>query len=204
MSIQNVFTPTANSPSRHSSLVLRIQYHQHSSSAARQAQHAALKKRGADAWRESPRYRKMREIDEKLPGGSFLKLTSKFPRRNTSILMQLRTGHAPLNYFLHKIGKADSPMCPECNMESEDVSHYLIRCPRYDEHRLKMQQHYRRHIIPKKTLLAAPGAMKLLFEFANKTRRFEKPYGTFEEPKVKETRKARRAGAGRERQRNNP
>lgn len=165
-----------------------------SRSAARQAQQTELKRRGAVRWKESPRHGKMKEIDESMPSARFLKLTSQFPRRNTSILMQLRTGHAPLNKFLHKIGKAESPMCPACEMEEEDVSHYLLRCPRYDTYRLKIQQHYRRHTIPKSTLLATPGAMKFLFEFVNKTKRFEKPYGTFQEPKPKKRGAAERRG----------
>lgn len=155
-----------------------------SRSAARQARETSLKRRAAERWEGSPRGARMREIDNALPGTSFLKLTNKFPRRNTSILMQLRTGHIPLNHFLYKIGKAESPLCQACELEREDVSHYLMKCPRHDRHRLKMQQYYRQHIISKKTLLASPKAMKYLFEFVNKTKRFETPYGTFDEPKT--------------------
>lgn len=70
--------------------------------------------------------------------------------------MQLKTGHILLNYF----------------RESGDalVSGVRIgerRCVglpnEMDAHRLKMQQYYRQHVIPKKTLLASPKAMKYPF-----------------------------------------
>lgn len=80
-------------------------------------------------------------------------------------------------------------MCAACKMEKEDVKHYLLKCPRYDTHRLKMQQHYRRYTIPKRELLATPGAMKLLFEYVNNTKRFGKTYGTFDIPQRKERRR---------------
>lgn len=142
----------------------------------------SLKTRASKKWEDSPRYECMREIDERLLGTGFLKITNKFPHHNTSILMQLRTGHIPLNHFLHKIGKAETPLYQACELEKEDMTHYLVKCPRYDTHRLKMQQRYWQHIIPKRTLLASPKAMKFLFEFINKTKCFKEPYGNFNEP----------------------
>ncbi|KAI0365283.1 hypothetical protein BV20DRAFT_909194, partial [Pilatotrama ljubarskyi] len=44
-------------------------------------------------------------------------------------LTHLRTGHAPLNDHLHRIGRADSPLCPACMTARETVIHHLIQCP---------------------------------------------------------------------------
>ena len=42
--------------------------------------------------------------------------------------MQLCTGHVPLNYFLHRISKVESPVCPPCQLNDETVHHYLLEC----------------------------------------------------------------------------
>jgi hypothetical protein len=50
------------------------------------------------------------------------------------MLAQLRTGHARLNGYLRRIGKADSDVC-ECGVERETVPHFLLRCTRWNEQR---------------------------------------------------------------------
>jgi len=52
-------------------------------------------------WKGSPRQKRMAKIDTKLPSASFLRATDSMTRAQASIRMQLRTGHAPLQRFLH-------------------------------------------------------------------------------------------------------
>jgi ribonuclease HI len=60
-------------------------------------------------WRHnSPRYHEASRIDPNMPSKHFLQDIEDLPRPHPSILLQLRTGHAPLNYFLHKIGQVQS------------------------------------------------------------------------------------------------
>ena len=80
-------------------------------------------------WAGSPWRRKMENIDAKLPSPAFLQATDDLTRVQTSVLVQLRTGHAPLNAFLHQIGKVDSPCCPACLGANEMVHHFLFDCP---------------------------------------------------------------------------
>lgn len=61
-------------------------------------------------------------------------LYDNLDREKASILAQLRTGHARLNGYLHRIGKTDSDVC-ECGVERETVPHFLLRCTRWDEQR---------------------------------------------------------------------
>ncbi|KAG2143391.1 uncharacterized protein EDB93DRAFT_1088328, partial [Suillus bovinus] len=42
-------------------------------------------------------------------------------------LIQLRTGHIPLNKLLHRIFS----MCPACEEREESVHHFLLSCPVY-------------------------------------------------------------------------
>ena len=80
---------------------------------------------------KSPQKGRMDRINNKLPSHSFLMATNHLSRAQASILMQLHTGHIPLNRFLHRIGKIDSPTCPTCQSADETVLHYLLDCPGY-------------------------------------------------------------------------
>jgi RNase H len=61
-------------------------------------------------WSKSPRFTKMSQVDPNLPNRKILKLLSPLPRRASSILVQLRTGHVSLNAFLKKIKVSDTAL----------------------------------------------------------------------------------------------
>ena len=71
--------------------------------------------------------KRLKEIDPSMPAGKHAKYTKFLPRWNAALLIQLRSGHIPLNMYLHRIGKIDSPLCQECR-KNETVFHYLIEC----------------------------------------------------------------------------
>jgi hypothetical protein len=75
-----------------------------------------------------------RQLDSALPGPHTKMLYDGLDREIASILAQLRTGHARLNGYLHRIGKAESDLC-ECGIEGETVPHFLLRCTRWNEQR---------------------------------------------------------------------
>jgi hypothetical protein len=47
---------------------------------------------------------------------------------NPFVICKIISGHAPLNYHLHHIGKAQSPMC-SCNLAEESTWHFIFDCP---------------------------------------------------------------------------
>ena len=49
-------------------------------------------------------------------------------RHEQSIIFQLRTGHVPLNGYLHRIKPQQSPACPLCNEPEETVNHLFFEC----------------------------------------------------------------------------
>ncbi|THH26704.1 hypothetical protein EUX98_g7484 [Antrodiella citrinella] len=70
-------------------------------SAERQRFRATLLKRWASEWKKSPRfYKQMRHIDVEMPSRKYMKLVASLPRNQASIIVQLRTGHIPLNEHL--------------------------------------------------------------------------------------------------------
>jgi len=101
-------------------------------SATRQLLKKEMKQRWQDEWKTSPRYDRMKQIDGSLPSDDFLHIIDQLRRNQASILIQLRTGHIPLNTMLHRINRSDTPDCPHCrNGIRETLLHYLLECPHY-------------------------------------------------------------------------
>jgi hypothetical protein len=139
-----------------------------------QRHHKKIKQEVKTIFAKSPRARHTHEIDPSMPSAAFSKLTSDMPRRHASILVQLRTGHVGLNKHLHKIGKAESPLCPACQKTIQTDHHFLFRCPAYDGQRRKMERELKRGAKSMKTMLGGHKMMKHLFRYIHDTRKFEK------------------------------
>jgi len=50
-------------------------------------------------------------------------------RKQASLLVQLSSGHVPLNKQLNRIGKAKSPKCQASQTSDEMVHHFLLMVP---------------------------------------------------------------------------
>ncbi len=72
----------------------------------------------------------MSRISPKLPNRKLSHLLTSLPRRATSILSQLITGHVALHTFLKKIHISESALCPRCH-SPETVSHFLFYCTKF-------------------------------------------------------------------------
>ena len=68
-----------------------------------------------------------KQIDTALPGKHTRTLYDLLTRKEADVLVQLRTGVARPNSFLHKIDAVVSGTC-ECGQASETVQHFLFRC----------------------------------------------------------------------------
>jgi hypothetical protein len=78
-------------------------------SAAKQKFQANLNRRWLKLWEDSPRKDRFSQID--FPFNKFRKKLFKLSRNQSSLMMQLRTGHIPLNVHLRRIGKVESDRC---------------------------------------------------------------------------------------------
>ena len=149
----------------------------HSKSALRQAFHTKMKRMAAELWQHSPRYQRTNQIVPGLPRASYFKSIARLPRKQTSIVTQLITGHAPLNKHLHRIGKADLPVCPSCHEHEETIPHFILHCPAHQAiRRLMMDQ------VPDEErnltgLLATHSNRKHLLNFVARTTRFRSVFG---------------------------
>lgn len=66
-------------------------------------------------WKNTKHYKHIYHVAHTIPVKSFRKLADSVPRKHTSLLFQLRSGHTSLCQHLHRIRKAKSPTCPACH-----------------------------------------------------------------------------------------
>lgn len=157
-----------------------------SRSAMEMAMMKELKGEAKKVLRGSKQWGKMKNVDASMPSTRFQKTVVKLTRGQASLLMQLRTGHAPLNAHLHRLKAVDSPVCASCENAYESVHHYLMDCPATQTYRRDLLYVLGRESRSLGTLLSHPRALKPLFKFIARTRRFQDNYGTMELPKPPE------------------
>ena len=75
-----------------------------STSAVKRAYNDTVERDAAIHLSKSRQYTRLRSIDGSVPSPQFRKLTAVLTREQASLLMQLRTGHVPLNQLLARIG----------------------------------------------------------------------------------------------------
>lgn len=85
---------------------------------------------------KAPRLSRLTINDDKIK--EFLKLN----RRKTRMAIQILSGHATLNYHLHKMKCVSSPTCPNCGDDKETVEHFIGVCPYYAQKRGEIFNEY--------------------------------------------------------------
>lgn len=148
----------------------------HSISALRQAHNDKLKHKWAATWASSPRYRRFHYQDVLTPySQKSLKYISDSgtSREMASRIFQLRVGHAPLNLYLHKFKKVDSPRCPACGHPKETVEHFLVYCPKYAHERWPIRNRFGGRMPKLSKLLTSPKLLPPIANFIKATQRFE-------------------------------
>ena len=134
-------------------------------SKVRQALMTSFQASARAEWLLSPRAAPLARIDDSLPSKKFIQLTAPLPRRHASLLIQLRTGHAPLNHHLHRITKVDSPACPKCGHPRETVAHFILDCVAEGDARARMAFRLGPAAHSLQALLTEPMAVRHLFRY---------------------------------------
>lgn len=147
-------------------------------SRARQNFAQELDHRASDRWRTSRRGLRMVEIDKGLPSRKYAEHIAHLSHQHANVLLQLRTGHVPLQTYFEHIGKALTTTCPTCREAPETVRHYLLDCPTYVLHQAV---HFRplgysgRKLL---VLLNSDDTLRPLFAYINATGRFRQVFGS--------------------------
>lgn len=139
-----------------------------------------IKAEATKVLRESKQWVRLQDIDPSMPSTAFRKtiVAKNLTRGQGTLYMQLRSGHAPLNGHLHRIRVINSPVCPACEGAFETVKHYLLECPATNGYRRPMLSALGLETRPElKHLLGNRKAIKPLFKFIERTRRFKDDFG---------------------------
>ena len=146
-----------------------------SASAIKQEHLAHLNRKWKSAWLSSPRERRLKEIDSTLPFSKFWQRQYDLTREQASLLMQVRSGHIPLNSYLFRIGKADSKYCSKCNdgPEVESVNHFIFECAAYANQRWTLTRIIGYDNLNLHDIMLTMKNMKALALFIDKTGRFK-------------------------------
>lgn len=132
-----------------------------------------LKEKWKERFQLSKRFQKFVLIDPKGSDSKFLKNMGDLRKRQSSLLIQLRTGHIALNKYLHRIGKKDSPNCSHCAYNGrshiETVKHFILECPAYSRERYRMRMKIGHSSFSINTMLSEGKAVKALLQFIGET-----------------------------------
>ena len=152
-------------------------------SATRQFLKKGIKARWQTDWKSSPRYLRMKYIDHRLPSDDFLDIISQLSRNQSSLLIQLRTGHIPLNQTLHRIKRSPTPFCPHCHPDViETVHHLLLYCPHYARARRLLQAHLGSQSSSLSFLLGSRHGIPDLLRYIHNTNRLRATFGDVRPP----------------------
>lgn len=148
---------------------------------SRSAHRQTLKRETTDTYqrefRQSPRFQRVSRFDPSMPSNKFRKLTAELPRRFASILTQLRTGHIPLQAYLHKFKLVDSPICQQCEEAPETVTHFIMFCHKFAAERRQLRRSLGRETNLDLSILGNNKHLPALFHFIKSTDRFVDAYG---------------------------
>jgi hypothetical protein len=157
-----------------------------SASATKQEHLAHLKRKWKATWRKSPRHRRFTQIDDTFPFSKFREQQNELTRRQASLLIQVRSGHFPLNSYLHRIGKSETKHCRKCRAEPgeetpvETVNHFIFECDAYSQERISLTRATGRDNLNLKDIMLKTKSMKALTKFIHRTGRLN----TDEQPAI--------------------
>jgi hypothetical protein len=147
-------------------------------SATKQVLKKKMKARWITEWKTSRRYADANKIDSSLPSDDFLHIIDQLRRSQASLLIQLRTGHIPLNVVLHRIKRSDTPNCPHCpDGVRETIHHFLLVCPHYVGARRLLQAKLRREASSIPFLLGTRKGIPHLLRYVSNTQRLKATFG---------------------------
>jgi ribonuclease HI/endonuclease/exonuclease/phosphatase family metal-dependent hydrolase len=149
-----------------------------SASAIKQEFSAKLNRLWSKVWDESPRKDRFLRLDPDFPFVRFRKRLFQLTRKQASIIMQLRTGHIPLNFYLKRIGKVDSDRCTNCPegpdriQVPETTNHFLFECQAHDEFRRELIAKIGRSHLSLSKIMKHTNYIKALVTYISRTGRF--------------------------------
>ncbi|KAF5381379.1 hypothetical protein D9615_008294 [Tricholomella constricta] len=147
-------------------------------SALKQIHNAYLKTKWRERWEKSPRHAKYTHLKESFPFTGFRRVAEGLTRRQHSLLIQLRTGHAPLNKHLHRLQAVDTSRCEQCEDDVEEtIRHYLYQCNKYRDERQDFRSALGRDAHTAEVIYGTRKGAKYLLQYVADTGRLKATFG---------------------------
>ncbi|KNZ77473.1 hypothetical protein J132_05431 [Termitomyces sp. J132] len=123
-------------------------------------------------WKKSPWAKAITQFNKTAPSKDYMRIIKPLKCKQSAILMQLRTGHIPLNHHLFRIQRPKTPLCPHCgDLSVVNVKHFLLKCPKYAHKRfIHLTRPLKRKAESTSYLLSAPETLKHLFRYTDATK----------------------------------
>ena len=121
----------------------------------------------------STRIERMNRIDPDFSPSGFQKLIKSLNRNESTLINRLRSNHLPLNAFLHRILRGDSPTCSKCNNADETIRHYLFECAAYRPIRRETLDGLGRNSRETRFLLSTKKGIEAVLRYVKATKRME-------------------------------
>jgi ribonuclease HI len=150
-----------------------------SASALKQDFNSSLKEQWKAVWNTSLRRPRIAQFKEDFPFSAFLKRLSLLTRKQSSLILQIRSSHFPLNPYLHKINKIDSNTCQACYNEEDDfspiesINHFIFDCTAHNAAREELIDQIGMIHFNLLDIMADTDRMKALTTFINRSGRFK-------------------------------
>jgi len=150
-----------------------------SASAEKHAYHEELKESWQDKWTDLPRKARFDKIDPNFLFSKFRKVSNQLNRVQSSLLVQVCTGHILLNYHLHRICKSDTDKCPNCMEHWEDtrahemVEHFIFKCKAFREERRHLYRDLHTDRPKLEDILSNVSKAKALLKYITRTGRLK-------------------------------
>jgi len=155
----------------------------YSATAEKQAYTSEINAMWQEQWLSSPRRARMERIDKFFPYNKFRKILNGLTRAQSSLLIQIRSGHIPLNAHLFKLKCIDTDKCQACLPRRgaiparETITHFLFECPAYAHERFDFERALGRQSKDLELIMACKKRIRELLRFVSRTERLKKSFG---------------------------
>jgi hypothetical protein len=135
-----------------------------------------------ERWQQSPRRERMERMDKSFPFTRFRQLLHGFTRAQCSLLIQIRSGHIPLNAHLFRLSCVDTDKCQACHNRPgvpsrEIITHFLIDCPAYQNERHHLDTALGRRHRDLGHIMSKESHIRELLRYIARTERLQKTFG---------------------------
>jgi len=154
-----------------------------SASAEKQAYTLEINTMWSEMWQSSPRRARMDHIDKSFPFKNFRKIQYQLTRAQSSLLLQLCSGHIPLNAHLYRLNCSNTDKCTACSEQigappaAETITHFLFHCPAYQNERHDLDNALGPHRRDLESILKSKKRTKDLLRYIGRTKRLKKLLG---------------------------